>query len=45
MDTNIEDMREAAVKKLCEDINWIKLAEEQIQWRALVNMAINIQMP
>jgi hypothetical protein len=29
-------------EKVCEDVDWMYLAQERDQWRALVNMAGNI---
>jgi hypothetical protein len=26
----------------CEDVNWIQLAQDNVQWQALVNPAINL---
>jgi hypothetical protein len=29
----------------CEDVNWIKLAQDKIQWRASVMMVMNLWVP
>jgi hypothetical protein len=29
----------------CECLDWIKLAQDRIQWRALVNMLMNLRVP
>jgi hypothetical protein len=29
----------------CEDVDWIELVEDRIQWQALVNTVINLQVP
>jgi hypothetical protein len=28
-----------------EDVDWIHLAQDRYQWRALVNMAMNLRIP
>jgi hypothetical protein len=28
----------------CEDVNWIHLAQDRVQWRALVNTAMNLRV-
>jgi hypothetical protein len=35
------DLREIG----CDGIDWIDLAQDRDQWRALVNMVINLQVP
>jgi len=29
----------------CEDMDWIKLAEDRDRWRAFVNAIMNIRVP
>jgi hypothetical protein len=29
----------------CDDMDWIDLAQDRDQWRALVNMVMNLQVP
>jgi hypothetical protein len=29
----------------CESVDWIQLAQDGVQWRALVNMIINLRIP
>jgi hypothetical protein len=28
----------------CEDVDWIDMAQNKAQWRALVNMVMNLQV-
>jgi hypothetical protein len=28
-----------------EDVNWIHLAQDSVQWRALVNTVMNLRLP
>jgi hypothetical protein len=32
------------LKTLCEDVDWIELAEDEVQWRALESL-MNIRIP
>jgi len=42
MDDNIKiDLREKGL----EGVDWIHLAQDRDQWRAVVNMAINLRVP
>jgi hypothetical protein len=39
---NIElDLREVGI----DGANWIRLAQDRVQWRAFVNAAMNLQVP
>jgi hypothetical protein len=29
----------------CEDVDWIRMAQYWVQWRALVNMVMNLRIP
>jgi hypothetical protein len=29
----------------CEDVDWVHLAQSMIQWRAVVNILMNLQVP
>jgi hypothetical protein len=29
----------------CEDVDWINLAWDRVQWWALANMVLNLQVP
>jgi hypothetical protein len=29
----------------CKDVDWIHLVQDRIQWWALVNMVMNLQVP
>jgi hypothetical protein len=29
----------------CEGVKWIRLAQNKIQWQALVNIKMNLQVP
>jgi len=29
----------------CEDVDWIHLAEDRVQWQSLVNMVMNLKVP
>jgi len=29
----------------CEDVNWIHLAEDRVQWRILVNTVMKVRVP
>jgi hypothetical protein len=35
------DLREIGI----DGVNWIKLAQDRIQWQAYVNMVMNLQVP
>jgi hypothetical protein len=41
MDNIKIDLREIG----CDGVNWIDLAQERDQWRALVNTVINLRVP
>jgi hypothetical protein len=32
-------------KMVCEDVNWILLAQDRVQWRELVSTVINLRIP
>jgi hypothetical protein len=29
---------------MCEDVDWIRLAQDRVQWWTLVNMVMNVQI-
>jgi len=29
----------------CEGVDWILLAQDRVQWQALLNMVVNFQVP
>jgi hypothetical protein len=29
----------------CKDVDWTQLAQDKVQWQALVNMIMNLQVP
>jgi hypothetical protein len=33
------------LKEVCEDVDWIHLAQDRIQWRVLVNTVMNFWVP
>jgi hypothetical protein len=35
------DLREIAI----DGVNWIRLAQDRVQWRAFVNMVMNLLVP
>jgi hypothetical protein len=35
------DLREIGIDR----VNWIQLAQDRVQWRAFVNMVMNLQVP
>jgi hypothetical protein len=41
VDNNKMDLREIG----CDGINWIDMAEDSDQWRALVNTVMNVRVP
>jgi hypothetical protein len=32
-------------EKECEDVHWIHVTQDRIQWQGLVNMVVNLQVP
>jgi hypothetical protein len=30
---------------VCEDVDWIHVAQDRDQWQAFVNMVMNLQIP
>jgi hypothetical protein len=29
----------------CEGVNWIQMVQDRVQWRALMNTAMNLRVP
>jgi hypothetical protein len=29
----------------CEDVDWIRLAQGSVQWQAVMNVVLNLQVP
>jgi hypothetical protein len=40
-----EDIRMDPIETGCDDVDWIHLAQDRDHWQALVNMALNLQVP